>query len=253
MVQVYISHHSNEKEIALDFKNFLEQSLIACCLDKNDNGFADAPNIILYSGTGNKKAIVLLSGYYLESKDCQNDFEWVQTLGEENVIIVTTEAYETLTTVAKYIDCEPLKTALTTAPLISYFADRPLSAYDQVVMKISKFLPVTFQPLTTITLHGQALQLITLKNIQISALMDLQVWPLNLSYFISRSDTDHLPIKKDTPVAIVGDVPSWALIHLAFQFVNNQEVYIPTGNEGEYICVYARPENQQLLFTVLKA
>ncbi|MDX1912597.1 MAG: CRISPR-associated protein Csx3 [Saprospiraceae bacterium] len=127
----------------------------------------------------------------------------------------------------------------------------PSVAFEKIAKAVHLGEAVWFQPIIEKTVGGQKLQIIEFEHAGTIPSDLFKSWDVRLDDFVSITDSDNRPIKRNIPVAIGGRGPIWFYAHLVIPFANNREVFI-FNSSGEYICAYARRDQASMLGTVLK-
>jgi hypothetical protein len=252
MPKVFISHKSEEKSIAIKIKDYLEKCFVSCWLDKDDLVGGQNLNDAFLAGIGGRKTIALVSEKYMDSPYCRNEFGWAFDQAAENVIPVLISDHNTLLEKAQDANFSKIAQVLKHNLAIEYDQYNPSVAFEQIAKAVHKDESVWFRPLVEKTVGGQKLQFIEFEGLPSIPTDLFKTWDVRLDDFVSISDSDNRPIKRNIPVAIGGRGPNWLYAFLVIPFANNREVFIFNNNTGEYVCAYARRDQQAMLGKVLK-
>jgi TIR domain len=249
MAQVFISHQTKYKKVALSIKKYLEQRLISSWIDVEGIQAGDSLNReIIQNIKASHYFVALISHGYVRSNYCMLELEEVQRYllnGSSTFIPVLLEAKDSLR-----IDELPSDRATLLDSLLSKFRYTEYDQYNpdlcfaEIARSIAKGEKLEFAPVQKKNIGGTEVQLIQFDITAPDGKLPtdfLSKWDLPIEADLlayNDSSAEEKLFRAGKPVALNGRGPAWLYAYLTVQFKNLCPVYVFNHPSKEYICVY---------------
>jgi hypothetical protein len=248
MAQVFISHKTRDKKIALLMGKYLEQRLISSWIDSQGIQVGDSLNSeIIQNIKESRYFAALISHEYIRSDWCMLELKEVQRHlldGSTTIIPILLDDKDAL----KINELPPdranlLDSLLSGVKYTQYDQYNPDSCFVEIAKSIAKGEKIMFDPVQQKNVEGTELQIIQFNITAQDGLPTnfLSQWNLSVEKdFLAYHDSDagEKLFRAGQPVALSGKGPAWLYAYLTVQFKNLCPVYIFNSLSKEYICVY---------------
>jgi TIR domain len=254
MAQVFISHKTEEKQIALDIKEYLSCCLISAWVDLEEISAGEKLGTSIIEGIANSNYfIALISSRYVSSNWCMHELEEAcgrQVNGSIQIIPILIDSRDSLG-----IDqlsssrARILESVLSSSLYVKYDQYDHKKSMNKIADAIGKFNQVAFDTIKTKKIRESEFQVINFRITTDDGALPTDIfrrWNINIGHdFLAHHENESKPLRAGKPVIISGKGPNWLGAYLAIQFKNLCSVYLFNNNTQDYICVYTMSSNEQ--------
>lgn len=261
MPRAFLSHKTEEKDIARFVQKYLARCLINAWLDTSDMpGGVKLTNSILQGIATSPYFIAFISPHYVRSNWCIRELEEADRHaqnGKATIIPVLLTPYAELA----LDDIAPDRTIFLESILsryvgILYNQHEPEQSAHAIAAAIGQHAKIQFDPVVSKIIAGTELQIIQFDITAPGNILSpdiLRTFDLNIERdFLACREGEDKPLRAGKPVAFSGQGPNWLYAYLVAPFKNLCPVYVFNNRSNEYICVYDNDITARRVGSVLR-